>query len=70
MLDFPMHQQISTQTSPKLDSGIAQEAATLMGKVRPFEKAYLHQLLVMQIVRKHRHNCRAVFGVDLEALDW
>ena len=70
ILDFPKHLQVTMLTLIKLGRGTAQEVANVTGKERAVESAYLNQLAVMQIVRKERKERKAVFSVDLEALDW
>ncbi len=70
ILDFPKHLQVTMLTLIKLGRGTAQEVANVTGKERAVESAYLNQLAVMHIVRKERQERKAVFSVDLEALDW
>lgn len=70
ILDFPKHLQVTMLTLIKLGRGTAQEVANITGKERAVESAYLNQLTVMQIVHKERQERKAVFSVDLEALDW
>jgi ArsR family transcriptional regulator, lead/cadmium/zinc/bismuth-responsive transcriptional repressor len=70
ILDFPKHLQVTLLTLVKIGSATAQEVSAITGKERAVESAYLNQLVVMQIVRKERRNRKAVFTVDLEALDW
>lgn len=70
ILDFPKHLQVTILTLIKLGRGTAQEVANITGKERAVESAYLNQLAVMQMVRKERQERKAVFSVDLEALDW
>ncbi len=70
ILDFPKHLQVTLLTLIKLGRGTAQEVADVTGKERAVESAYLNQLAVMQIVKKERQERKAVFSVDLEALDW
>ena len=70
ILDFPKHLQVTMLTLIKLGRGTAQEVANATGKERAVESAYLNQLVIMQMVHKERQNRKAVFSVDLEALDW
>jgi hypothetical protein len=70
ILDFPKHLQVSILTLIKLGSCTADAVAASTGKARAVESAYLNQLVIMQIVRKERQSRKAVFSVDLEALDW
>jgi ArsR family transcriptional regulator, lead/cadmium/zinc/bismuth-responsive transcriptional repressor len=70
ILDFPKHLQVTALTLIKLGSATATEISAVTGKERAVESAYLNQLVVMQIVRKERQDRKAVFTVDLEALDW
>ena len=70
ILDFPKHLQVTALTLIKLGSATATEVSAITGKERAVESAYLNQLVVMQIVRKERQDRKAVFTVDLEALDW
>jgi hypothetical protein len=70
ILDFPKHLQVTLPTLIKLCRGTAQEVANVTGKKRVVESAYLNQLVTMQIVHKEWQERKAVFSVDLEALDW
>jgi hypothetical protein len=70
ILDFPKHLQVTALTLIKLGSATATEVSAVTGKERAVESAYLNQLVVMQMVRKERQDRKAVFTVDLEALDW
>ena len=70
ILDFPKHLQVTILTLVKIGSATAQEVATVTGKERAVESAYLNQLVTMQIAHKERRDRKAVFTVDLEALDW
>ena len=70
ILDFPKHLQVTALTLIKLGSATATEVSAVTGKERAVESAYLNQLVVMQIVHKERQDRKAVFTVDLEALDW
>ncbi len=70
ILDFPKHLQVTLLTLVKTESATAQEVSDVTRKERAVESAYLNQLVVMQIVRKERRNRKAVFTIDLEALDW
>ena len=70
ILDFPKHLQVTALTLIKLGSATATEVSAVTGKERAVESAYLNQLVIMQIVSKERQDRKAVFTVDLEALDW
>jgi hypothetical protein len=70
ILDFPKHLQVTILTLVKIGSATAQEVSAVTGKERAVESSYLNQLVVMQIVHKERRERKAVFTVDLEALDW
>lgn len=70
ILDFPKHLQVTILTLIRLGRGTAQEVADVTGKERAVESAYLNQLVTMQMVHKTRQERKAVFCVDLEALDW
>ncbi len=70
ILDFPKHLQVTMLTLIRLGRGTASDVATVTGKERAVESAYLNQLVIMQIVNKRRQERKAVFSVDLEALDW
>lgn len=70
ILDFPKHLQVTILTLIRMGRGTAQEVANVTGKERAVESAYLNQLVIMQMVHKRRQDRKAVFTVDLEALDW
>ena len=70
ILDFPKHLQTTILTLIKVGSATASELSAITGKQRAVECAYLNQLVVMQMVRKERKDRKAVFTIDLEALDW
>ena len=70
ILEFPKYLQVTIMALIKKGSATAQEISEVTGKERAVESAYLNQLVVMQIVHKERQDRKAVFTVDLEALDW
>jgi DNA-binding transcriptional ArsR family regulator len=70
ILDFPKHLQTTILTLIKVGSATASELSAITGKQRAVESAHLNQLVIMKMVHKERHDRKAVFTVDLEALDW
>jgi hypothetical protein len=70
ILDFPKHLQTTILTLIKVGSATASELSAITGKQRAVESAHPNQLVIMQMVQKERHDHKAVFTVDLEALDW
>lgn len=70
ILEFPKYLQITIVTLLKLGMATAEEVASMTGKARAVESAYLNQLFVMKIVTKSRSRRKTYFQVNLEALDW
>jgi ArsR family transcriptional regulator, lead/cadmium/zinc/bismuth-responsive transcriptional repressor len=70
ILEFPKHLQTTTITLLKLGRARAEDVASVTGKARAVESAYLNQLCVMKIVSKCRVRHKVYFQVILEALDW
>jgi len=70
ILEFPQHLQTTIVTLLKLGRATAEEVASMTGKARAVESAYLNQLVVMKIVSKSRSKRKAYFQINLEALDW
>jgi hypothetical protein len=70
VLEFPKHLQITILTLLRLGRANAEDVASVTGKCRAVESAYLNQLVVMKIVSKSRSGRKAYFQVVPEALDW
>jgi hypothetical protein len=70
VLEFPKHLQTTILALMKLGQATALNVASLTGKARAIESAYLNQLVVMKIVSKSRRGRKAYFQVVPEALDW
>ena len=70
ILEFPRHLQTTIVSLLKLGRATAEEVASITGKARAVESAYLNQLVVMKIVSKSRSKRKAYFQVNLEALEW
>ena len=70
VLEFPKHLQTTILALLKLGCATAEDVASVTGKARAVESAYLNQLVVMKIVSKSRIKRKAYFQVVPEALDW
>ena len=70
VLEFPKHLQITILSLLKLGRVTAWDVASVTGKARAVESAYLNQLVVMKIVSKSRSGRKTYFQVVPEALDW
>ena len=69
VLEFPKHLQTTILALMKLGQATAEDVASVTGKARAVESAYLNQLVVMKIVSKSRSGRKMYFNVVLEALD-
>jgi ArsR family transcriptional regulator, lead/cadmium/zinc/bismuth-responsive transcriptional repressor len=70
ILELPKHLQTTVLTLLRLGRATASEVASVTGKSRAVESAYLNQLAVMRVVSKFRCSRKAVFQVVVEGFDW
>ena len=70
VLEFPKHLQTTLLTLLKLGLATASDVASITGKARAVESAYLNQLCILRVAAKSRSKRRAYFQVVLEALEW
>jgi len=70
VLELPKHLQTTILTLMRQGVACAPDIASITGKARAVESAYLNQLCTMKIARKSRSGRKAIFQVDFEGLDY
>ncbi len=70
ILELPKHLQTTVLTLIRLGVVQASDIASVTGRARAIESAYLNQLCTMKIALKSRRGWKAFFRVDWEGLDW
>ena len=70
ILELPKHLQTTIVTLMRLGAACASDVASITGRARAVESAYLNQLCTMKLAKRGRSGRKAIFQVDFEGLDY